>query len=343
MKIRKIFLWIFLCSSVLLNAQSDFRQGFIINNSGDTIYGEIDYRGDVLMGSMCRFKSADSIIEYSPNEILAFRFIDSKFFVARDINGKKVFLEYLLKGKVDVYYLRDYDGDHYYLDKEGIGLSELPYKEEIVRKNGIDYFVKSTNHIGYLKLYMDDISALQSKIEAVKTPKHDNLITLAEDYHKAVCSDESCVIYEKKLPIVKIAMEVAGGGFNYIIDDSYVRNNFYFEGGVLMHIGMPRLNERFYFKTGLLYLPVEGKNGERTTVSKIPLHMEYQAPLQYKVRPFMSIGLLSPSYSAGVYIKAGKKVNIGLQSWLQFDYEQIPWVPSQLKYYSFLGSLYFRL
>ncbi|MFW5658286.1 MAG: hypothetical protein ACOCYF_02455, partial [Bacteroidota bacterium] len=78
MKLKGLILFGILLSTGVLHAQTDFRPGYIIQNAGDTVYGEIDYRGDLLMGRLCRFKEADnSIKDYSPYDIAAFRFIDS--------------------------------------------------------------------------------------------------------------------------------------------------------------------------------------------------------------------------------------------------------------------------
>ncbi|HLO90715.1 MAG TPA: hypothetical protein VK172_06060 [Lentimicrobium sp.] len=52
--------------------------------------------------------------------------------------GKKVFLEILIKGKISIYYLRDLEGDHYFIEKEGQPLINLPYKEGIITRNGKD-------------------------------------------------------------------------------------------------------------------------------------------------------------------------------------------------------------
>lgn len=79
MKLNRLILLGLLISTGLLKAQSDFRPGYIIQNSGDTLYGQIDYRGDLLMGSVCKFKGAvDTTQAYAPSDIMAYRFIDSE-------------------------------------------------------------------------------------------------------------------------------------------------------------------------------------------------------------------------------------------------------------------------
>ncbi len=208
--------------SKLLTAQKDFRPGYVINLKNDTLIGDIDYRGDKLMSQLCVFKPQhlDKEVKYSPSDIKAYRFKDDRFFVSREVNGKQVFLEFLIKGKISMYYFRDKTGDHFFIEKEGTKLTELTYVEKILADtaklyqyeytrvgwihNDKMYQYESTLHIGILNYYMQDVPKLKSRIEDMKKPKHNTLINLAKDYHNAVCKDESCIIYQKKVPLIKV-------------------------------------------------------------------------------------------------------------------------------------------
>ena len=139
MKLKKLVLLGLIFITGIINAQTDFRPGFIIKAEGDTIFGEIDYRGDLLMGEVCRFRLSERsyTVEFSPNDIIAYRFTDSKFYISKEVNGRKVFLEFLINGQVNIYYLRDVKSDYYFLEREGEKLIELPYEEGIrYKKNG---------------------------------------------------------------------------------------------------------------------------------------------------------------------------------------------------------------
>jgi len=342
MKLKNFILFGLLFSFGLLYAQTDFRPGYIINMTVDTLYGDIDYRGDLLMSGLCKFRDNDNTIkDYSPNDIIAYRFIDSKYYVSREINNRRVFLEYLIKGKVNIYYMRDENGDHYYLDKEDVKLTEIPYEEGIKYVDDKQVFYESKKHIGLLNYYMQDAPEFQSRIQSLKKPEHQNLIKLAEDYHNAVCEGEKCIIYEKKQPFLKVNLEGVAGVVKFKnIDD--VIDKYYFQSGVIIHFWMPRTNEKIYFKTGFLYSQPE-QDGEKKTHIKVPTHIGYLAPNTYRIRPSVSIGLLSPSYSGGVAVKINKRINLGVQSWVNFDFDKAPWIPSQLFNYSILGNLYIEL
>jgi hypothetical protein len=188
---------------------------------------------------------------------------------------------------------------------------------------------------------MNDAPELQSRIQSVKKPQHKNLIKLAEEYHYAVCEGEKCIIYEKKQPFLKVNIEGVAGVVNFENVEG-LNDKYYFQSGVIAHFWMPRTNEKIYFKTGFLYSQPE-QNGEKKNHLKVPTHIGYMVPNTFRIRPSLSIGLLSPSYSGGVAFKINKRINIGIQSWVNFDYDKAPWIPSKLLNYSFLGSLYIEL
>ena len=351
MKAKKTVLCAFLFLSITLHAQTDFKPGFIINNSNDTIYGMIDYRGSLLMGHTCTFKTSDNAItNYFPNDILGYRFIDGKYFVSREIEGQRVFLEYLIKGMLNIYHLRDKDGDHYFLDKEDVTLVKIPYEESIRHIEneegyyGKDVYYQSRQHFGVLSHYMQDAPDIQKKIAAIKKPEHKSLIKLAENYHNMVCEDEQCIIYEKRTS-VKIYIEPSFGIIKYknsII--SRFEDKFYFNGGILVNFNVPSINERIYLKTGLLlsnithervnyvYNPQEFKyewvvyETYDRLLLKTPLHAEYLYPKGI-IRPRLSAGVnfYLPSFSStasisgGFNIKANESLFLSITSSAEFN------------------------
>ena len=152
-------------SGGILYAQTDFRPGYIVKDSGDTLYGSIDYRGDLFMCSSCKFKDADNAInDYSPADIKEYKFIDSKYYISREIDRKRVFLEYLFNGEINIYFMRDDKGDHYYIDKEGEKLTEIPIEGDIKYINGEPKYVEPTRYIGVLSYFMQDAWWQQSQL-----------------------------------------------------------------------------------------------------------------------------------------------------------------------------------
>lgn len=339
LKLRRIILLGLILSTGILNAQTDFRPGYIVYASGDTLFGQIDYRGDLLMSSLCKFKYADNTIrEFSPTDILAYKFIDSKYYVSKEINGTILFLEYLIKGKVNFYYKRDYKGHHYFLDKEDVKLTEIPYEEGIKFVDNKQFFYETTRHIGLLNYYLQDAPEFQKRIQTIKKPGHKSLINLAEDYHNAVCEGEKCVIYEKRLPLLMFNFEIIGGIVRYQdTEDFYYFHNYSrkeytdynsdqknFQIGIITHLWLPRTSEKLYFKTGILFSTLDAKNFKEN-IYKIPIQIEYIYPTGI-IRPIAAYGIniYNPGFttiaaSCGVNIKLDKPVYLGLSYDIDFN------------------------
>jgi hypothetical protein len=333
---RLFFLGLVFTTSFVF-AQTNFRPGYVINSKGDTLKGTIDYRGDLLMGEVCCFKVNDKAEEriFYPDDITSFRFIDSKYFISKEVNGKKVFLEFLINGKINIYYRRDETGDHYYIEKEGEKFSDLSYVEEVRYRGNTPYLYQSKNHIGLLTYFMKDAPGLKSRIEDLKKPDHKGLVRLAEDYHNAVCKDESCIIYEKKVPVLKVDLEIIGGGvdFRYIND---IIDNYYFQAGIITHFWMPRANEKLFFRTGFLRSEVQLKNG-KSVIYRFPIQIEYIYPKGI-IRPKLAVGvnlykpfLQTSSFMGGVNIKLLKSLYLAIDYDIDFiTIENVPLIPAKL-------------
>ncbi|MCU4163777.1 hypothetical protein [Carboxylicivirga caseinilyticus] len=346
MKLKSLILFGLLFSIGVLKAQTDYRQGFILTHTGDTIYGEIDYRSDLLMSSLCRFKDRENAIkEYSPDDITAYRFVDGKYYIVKEINNEKVFLEFLIKGEINMYYMRDKIGDHYYLDKVDVPLIELPYEEGTKYLNGEEVSFETTKHIGILKYYMQDAPGFQSRINSIKRPEHKNLIKLAEDYHKAVCDGEQCIIYEKSTPLINILPEFIVGVSRYTNFDAF-NDKLYMHTGLIGHIWMPSTSEKMYFRTGVLFSQLE-YYGQKKNYYKIPCQIEYIYP-QGIFRPRVSYGLnfyipgyQSVSLDIGANIKLSETFFLSATADIEFDPSVII-VPNSMICHSFNLGLFVK-
>ncbi len=358
MKLYRLFIIGFLFSTSILKAQTDFKPGFVVKNSGDTIFGEIDYRGDLLMGKICKFKGADHPVEeYSPNDVVSFRFIDSKYYISKEVDSKKVFLQYLIKGKVNVYYLRDHKGEHYYLDKEGSELTEIPYKEGIIYINDKPYFSSTNKHLGVLSFFMQEDPDIQEKVQKVKKPQHKNLIKLAEDYHNTVCDGEKCILYEKRQFSIKVIPELLAGLIYFngeelmplsnagIIKIDKSTSKYFFNGGLITNLWLPSVNEKLYLRTGLLCSRIQSDNGPQS-IYKLPIQIEYIYPKSI-IRPKIAMGInlykpfnQSVGFMGGVVIRLHKNVFLSVNCDMDFiPSEKIPLMPNKLLTYSILTGI----
>jgi hypothetical protein len=325
-----IFAGLFLLP-VLINAQTDFRPGYVINAHGDTLIGLIDYRGDILMGKVCRFKFNNTYKEvfYSPYDIKEFKFNESKYFVSKEVKGQKIFLEFLIRGEINIYTYKDQRGEHFFIEKDGLGLSELSYEEEIRYVDNTQIEFKSTTHIGLLNIYMQDAPEFQSMIAKMDKPKQRWLIELAGEYHNRVCQDEECIIFEKKLPFIKFNLEFIAGineyssdgldVFYYYNQDEGIKNPKYLQAGVLANFLFLRLNEKLYLRTGILYSTFESDNASKKYY-KIPIQIEYIYPKGI-VRPSLAYGInLYKPFNYTVAIVPGLNIEITKSVYLIINY-----------------------
>jgi len=317
--LRLLCVFISLAYSNVLYAQADFRSGYILLNANDTLRGEIDYSGDVKMALRCRFRLGANaeVKEYKPQDIVGYRFDNSKFFVTKEIETGTYFLEFLIKGKLNVYSFWDEGGVNYYIEKEGYKLMELPYKQYTEATNGKYYQYKSEKHKDRLRYYLKDAKELYPEIESIEQPDRKSLITLAKDYHHFVCKNDSCIVYEKKFKKSKMAFEVLVG-LNHFPKELAVANAWYFEKGVLFYISLNTNNENVYFKTGLKHLRLKSQDEkEEADYLKIPLQFQYLFPKSI-IRPKFFGGL-------NLYLPFGVSYALGIGANVQLN-EHVFWV-----------------
>jgi|WetSurMetagenome_2_1015567.scaffolds.fasta_scaffold113635_2 hypothetical protein len=331
MKYRIILLTVLCFLSIAAFSQPDFRPGYIVNSDGDTIKGLIDYRGEQLMGKICRFKPGENerVIIFSPDQLVEYKFDDGKYCVSKEVDGKKTFLQFLVKGKINLYSLRDAIGDHFFIEKPGLGLTELQYKEEIIYKENVPYKYESTAHIGLLFNYMQDATDFQPQIIKMHSPKERLLVQLVEDYHNNVCKDQACIVYKKKIPFIKVAVELSIGQNNFL---ARAEDNFLYygqgsqkriQGGVLANIGFPTFSEKLYLRTGVIFTSYE-IDGQIKKYRKIPFQIEYIYTRGF-INPKLAYGINfykpfneSTSLMPGINFKLSNTISLELNYNLDF-------------------------
>lgn len=251
---------VLLFSFLQLSAQSDFRDGYIVKNENDTIYGLIDYRGNKVNSKKCVFKkdiNAEKQV-FTPNELTGYRFTDSKYYVSKevDIEGQTelLFLEFLINGVVDVYYYRDELGEDYLIDDGSGNLYELRNDKEEVVKNQVRYLKESKEYVGVLKAIFRESPMVFKKVDNINL-NHKSLINVSRDYHNEVCDDQECIVYEKKLPKSEKAFGIVLGFYGMSIsgiNDSFISEResgftTYPAIGLYYKVNMPYFNERCFF------------------------------------------------------------------------------------------------
>lgn len=238
-----------------LYSQFDYRSGFVILNSTDTLDGLIDFRSDY---SNCQhiFFKTDSIseaIKYTPDQLIAYHFYNSKYYVSKHIElnnqGRNVFLEVLLFGEVSLFYgviedsqAKDKNSirnEHFFVEKEGEIVEIENNLKTIINPNGNDFVKNSNQYKGILKIYFNDCPELFHKIEYLDfNPKA--LINITKDYHNKVCPGTECITFNKSFSKRKFSIGVE---YNYI----FPRIDFYSLDSKAITNGLPDSKYSFGF------------------------------------------------------------------------------------------------
>ena len=242
---KRFLVDILICFPLFVYSQADFRPAYIIGFNNDTTYGLINYNANVYYN--CEFKKSpeSEVVVYKPFEISAYRFIDDKYYISKKVTVKnsyekvnnvefynsdkeevitsshykiegstyqKVFLEYLVQGEANLYYLKDNNAiEHYFLDNKDSVLIDLTNEEIETYHNGELYYLNTSNlYIGKIKATMRACPQLFDKIDNVEL-NHKEMIDLTSKYHDYICKDHKCIIYERKIIPPSFHFSIFGG------------------------------------------------------------------------------------------------------------------------------------
>jgi hypothetical protein len=314
---------IFSLTDHVLIAQSNFQEGYYISLENDTIKGLIDNRGEILNSSACIFKpgKSEKAQKFSPDEIVAYRFQDGKYYKSKTINtndgDQQVFLEFLLDGVVNLYFFRDINDYFYLLETNDGKLLKLEDESKTVFVEGKGNMVLNSNrHINLLKGTFFDCMEIQPQISQTELT-HNSLIKLTKNYHNYTCKEEICVVYEKKLPQIKVQVAPLAGFTisNFKIDGGFYSRFTYktisnASFGFQVHTLLPRVYERISLQLDFLYMDHDiygSYNGYyelciKNSKFQPSLAVKYKFP-KGKFRPSVAVGvatdyLLKPEFKA---------------------------------------------
>lgn len=285
-------LLLLLLSNLLVVGQNDFRKGKIIKTNNDSVVGLVKYKGDIKNALSCTFKNDSDLIEdFKPGEIKGYQFKSGKFYVSKyakiGLKTTPLFAEYLVEGKKNLYFIRDKDGFHFFIDFRSDTIQEVFYETRSIYIDGVYYKEETTSHKNLLKSYFREAPSIFPQIDRLEKPDFHNMIKLTKDYHHIACSD-SCIVYYKRSKRHIFSIEPQFGTANYskLLDDSYGSNSMS-QNGVMIYFWMPRANEKLYFKTGFSYSKFDIDN--KSSLLKIPIQFEYLF-LSHSIRPKLDVG-----------------------------------------------------
>jgi hypothetical protein len=207
--IRSALLSIGIVIVFLSFGQKNMQQGFIVNNSGDTLNGFIDYRNweknpdeivfsrsingteNIFLPTNIRsFEVGNEKYESSPVRIdrSPYKIEDLSLEVKYNYVMDTVFLQNLVKGEKSLYFYKDSDGKEYFFISNGKAFDLLSYKRYLkYDDNGNACLAEDKRYIGQLNLFLNDCSSIRNKLQGTKYEKK-ALVNLFSYYY--TCSNK---------------------------------------------------------------------------------------------------------------------------------------------------------
>ncbi len=303
--------------SLQLRAQ-DFMPGEIVDLEKNIVKGYIKGQTDKKNSTICIFSAYPNgsiPTSYSPSQILSYRIYEGKYYVSKNIgieNRQEIFLEYLVKGTVNLYYSKQGANPYYFIEKNEI-LTTLNNDKTKVNVNGISYEKSSNQYLRMLNSLFDDSDSTKLEIKKTKFLSED-LVKITKNYHNEMCKDFSCIDYHKAFK-KSISWEF-GSGVNIsnmsvkFTDLNLNRTNIQYNIGLRYYD--QRKFRKYYFRTGLTvnkesynerfsYFKLDSWNrvilfNSDYLALRLPLTIEKRNIKKRLISPLLSFGV-SPIYS----------------------------------------------
>jgi hypothetical protein len=242
---------------VALVSQEGFKEGYVLLTQQDTLYGLIENNSGYKNSAACNFRKSldDTVSHFSPDEIFGYYFNEGKYYVSKDYENQRSFYEFLVEGRLSVFFKQDKDlGNHYFIERDSLPFRELTYKSGVtVDEDGIQRVTASRTHNQLLSYYTSDYPQLKKAAMSIEKPGNSSLIRFAKEYHNATCVDEPCLIYEKKVkPVLELEF-IAGASHIFADTAGYIPGKTFGAGALMLNVMVPKISESIYFGVGLGY------------------------------------------------------------------------------------------
>lgn len=234
-------------------AQGDFRKGYYITNENDSISGLIDYRAAKSSNESCVYRESNSnqTVNYSPEQILAYGFIDGKRFVSKELpkslGSKQIFMEQLVDGSASLYRY----GNNFYIQLDS--LIFLPPKETREFVVGGSTMLKTVKpYVGMLNYLLADCSLSANFTDYAEK----DLANLIQDYNR--CKGAPGNVYKNSLKWIKLNFQgFSGIDVANLTIERLPKNTFDKSVspilGLSLDLSSPRIFDRFFCSLDVIY------------------------------------------------------------------------------------------
>jgi hypothetical protein len=316
-------------TSLVAQAQTGFKPGYVVRPAGDTLRGELQVRSALRSSLQCRFRPATDApaVDYLPSELRAYAYANGARYetqtvllpdTTRGAHETPFFLEVLVSGRASLYVRRDgFDETRYYLRMAQAAPGPvLELEKRVVRAvniSQVDQFLPV-----YRKTLSDafrDCFAIQSQLTNLDFSSG-SLIGIVRRYNAYVEPPTTVAKPDAKSRQARFSGGVAGGVTNASTQflGSISLHNGTFKAnavpvyGVFASSTLPFLNENLQLRLDVLY---ESMSYDNTYVShdvstvdvrehavfnfqslRFPLQLRYTFRTGY-LRPFLFGGFVA--------------------------------------------------
>lgn len=247
----------FLTHSLL--AQTDFREGFIIKQDGDTLVGELLYRKSDEKYFSSTIKQNKERQDFLPSQIKGYGFLDDKFFISGIAENE--FVEVLLEGNLSLYKTYSSYKEAFYIVNEEGRISKLETKRLELIRNGERYVKDDNLWIGKLLTMTQDCNEGLPSPETLKLNQK-TILDYVAGYNE--CQSSPYRVYKSRLPWIKLNYGILLGYLqsNFLVKDRQISetphlldsyNSSSFIGGLTLQISLPKFRDNTFFVVEGLY------------------------------------------------------------------------------------------
>jgi hypothetical protein len=336
MKQTAFFLTLTLIAFNTSFGQKKFSEGFIVNNSNDTVKGLIEHQDWAQNPETIKFRDAPGSgeIVYSPSDIRAFKVANETYVsgvvtidASKDMDySNKVenvvdttFLLVLVNGEKSLYYLKSKMLKEYFFIKKDNVFETLFNKEYLVRNEGGGVYSKKREaYKGQLNGYLNDCPEIMKNISATSYTRND-LTRLFDKYY--TCTGKN-IVYQKELrklttefgvltgmSITNIEFKSANGGFDRLVNSNFPSSVNPFVGVHLNVVirNLSLVNELMYttYNTSSVYRDSGDEYRYSITTSKIGFSLvRLNNLLRFRVPVKLGSFFVDGGISNGIYVSS---------------------------------------
>ena len=258
--------------STLAQAQTDFRPGYILPPTGDTVRGLVDYRGALRSSRLCQFRPTATapVTTYRPEELRGYGFAGTKEYRTRLVPlpdsadrpqaPRLFYLEVLASGPASLYSRRGRsDATYFYLQKgtaETVPVKELEFHRvaiEVEGRKGIRAVNTFRNTLSEAFVDCPDLS-----LEVLRTEYQPEALVHIVERYNACRQPDAKPLRTRKKPSVSLGLLAGAQVSRLTFSEGNYTHGILSSGtgpvaGLALQFVSPALNDKIMLRLEVLY------------------------------------------------------------------------------------------